>query len=44
MMLSNMEEQETIIKVNNEEFEIGGLEIGIDKNLGKIYIVTKEKD
>ena len=42
MMLSNMEDQEPIIKINNAEYEIGGLEIGIDNEIGKIFIIAKE--
>lgn len=43
-MLSGMEHEEIIIKANNQEYIINGFEIGINSNLGKVYILAKEED
>nr|DAG70933.1 MAG TPA: hypothetical protein [Caudoviricetes sp.] len=42
MILSNLDEQDVIIKYNDKQLNITGVELGINEHIGTIYVKVEE--
>lgn len=43
VMLSGLEDNEVAIKFNNKELIFNGIEIGVDSNTGKVFLIAESK-